>query len=247
MSLSLIHIFTIAVSKNLNFLLYIYRYYDLRHKKPKEFKQLNCDTEGLLSTAFFHLRGITLWNQILFALSDANHPLEADENNWYEESYDFGTLFSQLNTYQAVKKAFQRWWDCLLYTSNKVIIGVIVNTVIFALLHLGNPNIGPISFINLLLFGTFMSLYVLKTKNLWGACALHTMWNFTQGVVFGISVSGNDVASSIFHFTANKDLWFLNGGGFGAEGGLIVTVILGAALAGLVWWIQKDTKQAITE
>ena len=131
--------------------------------------------------------------------------------------------------------------------TNKVIIGVIVNTVIFALLHLGNPNIGPISFINLLLFGTFMSLYVLKTKNLWGACALHTMWNFTQGVVFGISVSGNDVASSIFHFTANKDLWFLNGGGFGAEGGLIVTVILGAALAGLVWWIQKDTKQAITE
>ena len=102
---------TIAISKNLNFLIYIYRYYDLRHKKPKEFKQLNCDTEGLISTAFFHLRGITLWNQILFALSDASHPLEADENNWYEESYDFSALFSQLNTYQAVKKAFQRWWE----------------------------------------------------------------------------------------------------------------------------------------
>lgn len=102
---------TIAISKNLNFLLYIYRYYDLRHKKPKEFKQLNSDTEGLISTAFFHLRGITLWNQVLFALSDANHPLEADENNWYEESYDFDTLFSQLHTYQAVKKAFQHWWE----------------------------------------------------------------------------------------------------------------------------------------
>lgn len=126
--------------------------------------------------------------------------------------------------------------------TNKVIIGVAVNAVIFAALHLGNPNIGPISFINILLFGIFMSLYVLKTNNLWGACALHTMWNFTQGSVFGISVSGNDVASSIFHFTANKDLWFLNGGAFGTEGGLVVTVILGAALAGMVWWIQKDAK-----
>ncbi|MEG0275382.1 MAG: hypothetical protein RR690_09640 [Longicatena sp.] len=101
----------IVLSKNLNFLLYIYRFYDFRSDNLSEYDGIQVADQGLMSTAFFHLRGITLWNNIIYALSDANQPAESDETNWYEDRYDFDALFSELGAYQAVREKFLAWWD----------------------------------------------------------------------------------------------------------------------------------------
>lgn len=111
--------------------------------------------------------------------------------------------------------------------SNKlnVVWGIIINSVIFALLHLGNPGFGLIPFVNIILVGIFFTLMAIITKSLWCSCAIHSMWNFAQGHIFGTSVSGTGVSyNSIFMTTSNNSL--VAGGVFGPEGGLAVTITL---------------------
>jgi len=107
-----------------------------------------------------------------------------------------------------------------------VVVGVIVNSVVFAAMHLLNPGIGVLPFINLVLFGVFASLLFVKTGNIWFCSAVHTIWNCVQGNFYGISVSGNLPMPSFFtsKFTSGQELF--NGGAFGLEGGLGVTAVL---------------------
>ena len=107
-----------------------------------------------------------------------------------------------------------------------VVVGVIVNSVAFAAMHLLNPGIGILPFINLTMFGIFASLLFVKTGNIWFCSAIHSIWNCVQGNFYGISVSGNMPMPSIFAttFTSGKELF--NGGAFGLEGGLGVTAVL---------------------
>lgn len=114
-------------------------------------------------------------------------------------------------------------------------VGVMLNSVAFACLHLSNPGISPLAMVNLFLFGVFMSVYMIRRGNLWGACAIHSIWNFAQGNIFGLRVSGMNVQSSVLSIqqTEAGSLW--NGGSFGPEGGLCVTFVLVAGI--LILWL----------
>lgn len=103
---------------------------------------------------------------------------------------------------------------------------IIVSSLVFAAMHLGNEGISPLAFLNLFLYGIFMSLYFISTKNIWGVAAIHGAWNFFEGNIFGSAVSGNFKTSSLIHLENNPALSWLNGGTFGLEGGLIVSLIL---------------------
>ncbi|HEX2946929.1 MAG TPA: CPBP family intramembrane glutamic endopeptidase [Clostridia bacterium] len=116
-------------------------------------------------------------------------------------------------------------------TKAPVIVAILANSVIFALMHLLNDGITALSLVNLTLFGVFASVYTLKSNSLWGIGAIHTMWNFAQGNIFGIAVSGNKMETSVFSFTPTDAGALINGGSFGLEGGLAVTAVL---LAGVV-------------
>ena len=105
-------------------------------------------------------------------------------------------------------------------------MGIIVSSLAFSALHLGNPGITLLSLLNLTLFGIFAGFYFVKRGDLWGIGALHSLWNFTQGNVWGVLVSGLKTDPSVFVTEANPGMALLNGGRFGLEGGLIVTVIL---------------------
>lgn len=109
---------------------------------------------------------------------------------------------------------------------NSLLLAVISNSVIFALLHILNDGIGILPLINLALFGAFASIYALKSNSIWGVCALHSIWNFAQGNIFGIKVSGIDTQVSLFSFSLNESGSIINGGAFGLEGGLAVSVVL---------------------
>lgn len=109
---------------------------------------------------------------------------------------------------------------------HSILLAVISNSVIFALLHILNNGIDVLPLINLTLFGIFASLYTLKTNSIWGICALHTTWNFAQGNIFGIRVSGIETPVTLFSFSLNDEGSLINGGSFGLEGGLAVTIVL---------------------
>lgn len=109
---------------------------------------------------------------------------------------------------------------------NSIALAVFTNSILFSLMHISNSGITVLALVNLTLFGVFASLYVLKTNSIWGVCAIHTMWNFAQGNIFGIKVSGMDTIVSLFSFTPTNEGTWLNGGAFGLEGGIAVTIVL---------------------
>lgn len=118
-----------------------------------------------------------------------------------------------------------------LANKTKVSVAVGVSSVVFAMLHLGNAGIAPLAFINLALFGVFMGVYMFRTDDLWGACAIHSSWNFIQGNVLGVSVSGGMVSETVFGTAFVEGRELISGGSFGIEGGICTTIVLLAAVA----------------
>lgn len=105
-------------------------------------------------------------------------------------------------------------------------VGIVANAVLFAALHLLNNGISVLAFINLVLFGVFASVYFIKRGNIWGVGALHSIWNLAQGNVYGIRVSGIQTSCSVLASEMVTGRELINGGDFGLEGGLAVTIVL---------------------
>ena len=118
-------------------------------------------------------------------------------------------------------------------------IAVAFNSLIFAVLHLANSGVTFLSFTNLILFGIFASFFFLRTDNVWGIGALHAAWNFTQGSIFGVEVSGSTIKDSLIHFTATDAPEILSGGKFGFEGSIATTIVYLGGILLLIFWPQK--------
>ncbi|MEW8994062.1 lysostaphin resistance A-like protein [Clostridium sp.] len=108
---------------------------------------------------------------------------------------------------------------------NGIILGIILNSCLFGFLHLFNAGFSILPLINIILVGIFFSVYAYRTDNIIGACAIHSMWNFAQGNIYGILVSGMNIGPSIFKVNNFSDS-LLSGGAFGAEGGVACTIVL---------------------
>ncbi len=109
---------------------------------------------------------------------------------------------------------------------------VAVSSALFAAMHMGNNGVNVIAIINLVAVAVFFALLTLLTEELWTVCALHTIWNLTQGNIFGFWVSGNAPAASILSTSSTAGSQeIITGGAFGPEGGLVVTLVTGLAIA----------------
>lgn len=122
----------------------------------------------------------------------------------------------------------------------KVWMGIIVSSIAFGALHLGNAGVSVLALINLVLFGIFAGVYFIKRGNIWGAAAIHSIWNFAQGNIFGVLVSGNDFGVTVFESTINENMTLINGGAFGLEGGILTTIVLVVATVIVLQTKQKD-------
>ncbi|MBP5379620.1 MAG: CPBP family intramembrane metalloprotease [Ruminococcus sp.] len=127
------------------------------------------------------------------------------------------------------------------------LLAVGISAFAFAIAHAGNPGFGPLPFFNLILFGVFAALYMILFDNIWGVCAIHSIWNFTQGNFYGISVSGNSAYPSVFRTYAKSSNDFLTGGKFGIEGSILTTVVLLAGTAAVLYGISKKASSATVE
>ena len=105
-------------------------------------------------------------------------------------------------------------------------IAVVSSSVLFALLHMPNNGVSINAFLNLFLFGVFTALLTLRTGSIWYASGFHSAWNFFQGNLYGIKVSGMDMHGSLLSFISNPSKTYLNGGDFGMEGGFLCTALL---------------------
>lgn len=106
------------------------------------------------------------------------------------------------------------------------LLGLIISSALFSSLHLLNNNVSILAIINIFLVGIFFGLYVIKTKDLWGACGIHCAWNWAQGNIFGLEVSGNTVNVGSLMNLNLKGNELITGGSFGPEAGLAAAIVL---------------------
>ncbi|MGL5153215.1 MAG: CPBP family intramembrane glutamic endopeptidase [Clostridium sp.] len=118
---------------------------------------------------------------------------------------------------------------------------VLISSTFFSLLHILNNGLTTLALINLSLFGVFAALYALYSKNIWGICALHSSWNFAQGNLWGFSVSGNDIMGNTLMQSRNIGSNIINGGAFGPEGGLCVTLVLVVGIISIIFLQKRKT------
>ncbi len=113
-----------------------------------------------------------------------------------------------------------------------------VSSAVFALVHMGNSGVTPLAIFNLMLFGVFACVYMLRCGGIWGVCAMHTAWNYVQGCVLGLAVSGSGMDATMLVSTVCGHN-AISGGSFGPEGGLAVTLVLAGGTAAAMWLPRK--------
>ena len=108
-------------------------------------------------------------------------------------------------------------------TSNRW-IALAGSSVLFALLHSGNPSVWStwVPMTELFAAGFILGISYTFTKNLWFPTFFHFGWNFFQGL-FGFEISGINVDSwkMISHENTGNIPDIVSGGAFGIEGSVI--------------------------
>lgn len=101
---------------------------------------------------------------------------------------------------------------------------IFFNGILFALAHFGNPNFTALGLFNITLAGVLFCIYTLQRKNISWAIGIHFGWNFTQGVLLGYNVSGNEMPGALKATPIGSA--YLSGGAFGIEGSIFCTILL---------------------
>ncbi|MBN7826140.1 CPBP family intramembrane glutamic endopeptidase [Bowmanella dokdonensis] len=113
-------------------------------------------------------------------------------------------------------------------------IALIAQSLVFALMHMGNLAQGEVSdvatmLVSVTLLGLLWSGVYVLTRNLWVAVANHACWNFTI-LLCGVPLSGNEDWRALAPFEsryAGPD--WLTGGMFGPENSLLVILTVSVA------------------
>jgi|GEM_PF-1179282 len=152
-----------------------------------------------------------------------------------------GWLFASSILGPIVEEALNRgYWFQNVKRGWGVVPAIVVTSLLFGGMHLLNPNAEPLGAINIMLSATTYALSLVWLRSLWVPIGWHAGWNFAQFFIAGLPNSGISVSSMELDGTTlfvSKTLGahWLSGGEFGMEASLIRTVVLIAAIIGLLW------------
>jgi len=109
---------------------------------------------------------------------------------------------------------------------------LVVTSALFGLAHIFNANATWTSSLAIMVeAGALLGGAYMLARNLWVPMGLHAAWNFTQGFIFDVPVSGNDMHGLVQAKLSGPVL--LSGGPFGLEAsmiGVVLSIPLGAFL-----------------
>ena len=129
----------------------------------------------------------------------------------FEETLFRGVLLRQIEAMMGT------WWALTL------------TSAFFGAAHIFNPGATWFAaFAITMEAGILLGAAFLLTRRLWLAIGIHAAWNFTQGWVFSVPVSGGDAPLGLLITRRDGPDW-LTGGDFGLEASVIAMLVATAA------------------
>ena len=103
-------------------------------------------------------------------------------------------------------------------------LALLLTSVFFGAAHLANPNASVIAAVGIAFeAGVMLGAAYMLTRSLWLPMGIHAGWNFTQGEIYDVPVSGTNAHGLVEAQLSGNPL--LTGNGFGLEASLIAIVI----------------------
>jgi membrane protease YdiL (CAAX protease family) len=105
-------------------------------------------------------------------------------------------------------------------------------SMIFALMHGGNPHATYLAIVNTAGFGALFGYALMRSGGLWLPIGLHFGWNVTLPL-FGVNVSGFTMQMTPFQMVWNTGIYW-SGGEYGPEGSVLTSI--GLVVLGVFLW-----------
>jgi len=126
--------------------------------------------------------------------------------------------------------------DALSFRCNRI-TGLLLSSLVFALLHLGNNHVSFLGIVNIFIVGALFGLLRFVTDGLVYPILIHWFWNLVTGMIFGWNVSGHSLLPSVFKPSAHPP-W----GCFGPEESILMTIGALGAIAVLAKKLQLNSQ-----
>jgi len=113
---------------------------------------------------------------------------------------------------------------------SRPLVAVPITAALFTLLHGPAIQASALAGLNIFLAGLLLGTAYVFTRSLWLPIGIHFGWNFVQGPLLGITVSGHQLGTGS-QLVVLEGPRVLVGGSFGLEGGVLATAatIMGLA------------------
>lgn len=113
-------------------------------------------------------------------------------------------------------------------------LALLLTSLFFGAAHLLNPHASMIAAVGIAFeAGVMLGAAYMLTRSLWLPMGLHAAWNFTQGEVYDIPVSGTQVHGLVVARLSGPPL--LTGNGFGLEASIIAIIVATGFGLWLLW------------
>jgi uncharacterized protein len=113
-------------------------------------------------------------------------------------------------------------------------LALAASALLFGFIHLSNPNSSLWAAVAIAIeAGILLAAGFVLTRRLWLVIGLHFAWNFTQGGVFGVPVSGGGGKGFLTGMLSGPPL--LSGGEFGVEASIFAVAVCLLAGAAFTW------------
>jgi hypothetical protein len=136
----------------------------------------------------------------------------------------------------------------LLFRLSAKILGtwgaLLATAVLFGAAHAANPGAGIRSSLAIALeAGILLGAAYAATTRLWLPIGLHIGWNFTEGSIFGLSISGTTAKGGVLQGALHGSQ-VLTGGEFGPEASIVAVLV---CLAAALYFIRRTVKPGLVQ
>lgn len=120
----------------------------------------------------------------------------------------------------------------------------IVNSLIFAAIHMTNSGESALGILSVLSVALFFCLTLWWTGTLWFAVGFHAAWDYGETFIYGVPDSAEVATGHLFNAHFHGTRW-ITGGSVGPEGSALAFVVYGAAA--LIFAICRPKAAAICQ